>query len=321
MKIILKILNALGAFLASLLCPVLISLLITTPIVAGACALAQPKTLTGILDMEIIDEFTEMYLEDATAILSGERETSAITSEALLDLYDKHAEDILKLVKTQMDEADGKSDEELLSELRSFVEKNVNQALESLPKTEQLVGEIADSIADSIADTEMDIRDIGAAFTFIQNSLIPLLIGVAALLSLIIFGLRAYHLEGTMWLGAIYLLCSGVSFAILGASDALSGIATEALSELGGGALVDSILGTITTRSGTFGIAYLVIGVAMTGAFIAVRVFLSKKKKAALAAAEASAAEASAAEASAAEASAAEASATETAAETTDTIA
>ena len=114
-----------------------------------------------------------------------------------------------------------------------------------------------------------------------------------------------------MWLGAIYLLCSGVSFAILGASDALSGIATEALSELGGGALVDSILGTITTRSGTFGIAYLVIGVAMTGAFIAVRVFLSKKKKAALAAAEASAAEASAAEASA----------TETAAETTDTIA
>ena len=71
MKIILKILNALGAFLASLLCPVLISLLITTPIVAGACALAQPKTLTGILKDVNVTELVaaspdiQQMLEDA----------------------------------------------------------------------------------------------------------------------------------------------------------------------------------------------------------------------------------------------------------------
>ena len=132
MKIFLKILNVLGAILASALIPVLIAMLIATPIVAGVCSFLEPKTISTvikdidmteivasspdfktaleeaglaaeaideILDMDLISDLTETYLEDVSAILSGERETSAIDRNTLLSLYDKHAEDVLEFVK------------------------------------------------------------------------------------------------------------------------------------------------------------------------------------------------------------------------------
>lgn len=312
MKIFLKILNVLGAILASALIPVLIAMLIATPIVAGVCSFLEPKTISTvikdidmteivasspdfktaleeaglaaeaideILDMDLISDLTETYLEDVSAILSGERETSAIDRNTLLSLYDKHAEDVLEFVKNYSGEPTDLTDEQLKTQIRSFIEENADKALEVLPDAKELTREITESVADSGVEAE----DVGAALSFIRDMLVPILIGVIIFLSLLIFGLRAYHFEGTIWLGSVYVFCSGVAFIMLGASDTLRTLISEALGEASVISLAGSIVGTLTRKAGVFAAVYLAVGLLMIGAFVAVRIFLSKKKKAAAA--------------------------------------
>lgn len=309
MKIFIKILNVLGAIFASLLLPVLIALLVATPIVSGVCSFTNVSTLTDMiksidlteiaasspdfsemlkeagvkperidefLGADVVLEFTEIYLEDISATLSGERETSAITSETLLSLYDKHADEIVELLKEYSDEPIDIPDSEIKTELRSVIEQDADKLLESLPK--------ASDITEAIAADGVDIDMISDAFTFIRDTLVPLLICVVAFLSLLVFGLRAYHLEGTIWLGVVYTICAFMLVSVRIASDTLSSALYTSFLELGGASIViDPIIGTLMKNVTVYAIVYLAIGLAMIGAFVAVRIFISKKKKTALA--------------------------------------
>lgn len=309
MKILVKILNVLGAIFASLLLPVLIALLVATPIVSGVCSFTNVSTLTDMiksidlteiaadspdfsemleqagvkperidkfLDAEVVVEFTEIYLEDISAVLSGERETSAITSETLLSLYDKHADEIVELIKEYSDEPIDTPDDEIKTTLRSVIEQDADKLLESLPK--------ASDITEAIAEGGVDIDTLSDVFTFIRDTLVPLLICAVALLSLLMFGLRAYHLEGTIWLGVVYTICAFMLISTRVASDTLSSSLYTSFSELGGASIViDSIVGALMKNVTVYAIVYLVIGLAMIGAFVAVRIYIAKKREAVLA--------------------------------------
>ena len=132
MKIFIKILNVIGALFASVFMPILLALCIATPVVSAVCSFTHPEDITAmiksidmeeivlaspdiekaladagvsaeaidkILYMKIISEFTEMYIDDVTSILTGEISESAITPERILALYDKHSGEVVELIK------------------------------------------------------------------------------------------------------------------------------------------------------------------------------------------------------------------------------
>lgn len=306
MKIIGKILNALAAMIAALLVPVLIALLVAVPVVSGICSVANPDKLTGliknidfgeivlsspdlsqafedagvsldavneILSMDMVGEFTDMYLEDVTAILSGEQSASKLNRDSILALYDKYSDDVVELVKTYSPEPINLTDKELSEEVRTLVEDQADEILTSLPTAE----DIRVSLTASGVDTSM-IADV---FNFIRTSLTPILIGVLVIFSLIIFGLRAYHLEGTIWLGIVYTLVAVLMFSMLGNMSMLTSEleatlagSVEGLSSVGG-----IVGGAVSYALMPFAVGYIIVGVFLIAAFVLVRVYYHKKKK------------------------------------------
>ena len=306
MKIIGKILNGLAAIIAALLVPVLVALLVAVPVVSGICSVANPDKLTSmiknidfgeiilsspdlshalestgisadavneILDMDMIGELTDMYIEDVTAILSGEQLESKLNTESILAIYDKYSQEVLELVKTYAPEPIQIPDKELSEEVRTLVEEQAEQLLTSLPTAE----DIRFSLSSSGIDTSM----IADTFNFIRTSLTPILIGVLVIFSLLIFGLRAYHLEGTIWLGIVYTLVAILMFSMLGNIAIVSSELESALStSIEGLSSIGVILGDAIGYSlMPFAIGYVIVGVLMIAAFVCVRVYYHKKKK------------------------------------------
>ncbi|MBQ2862713.1 MAG: hypothetical protein IJE84_00890 [Clostridia bacterium] len=305
MKIIGKIFNALGAIIAALLVPVLIALLIATPVVCGVCSLANPDKLSGliksidfgeivlsspdlsqaledagvspdavgeILGMDIVEEFTDMYLEDVTSILSGEQTQAKLNRDSILALYDKYSDDVLELIKTYSPEPIELSDKELSEEVRTLVEEQAEEILTSLPT--------AEDIRISLSSSGIDTSVVADAFNFARTSLTPILIGVLVIFSLIIFALRAYHLEGTIWLGIVYTLVAVLMFSMLGSIPTLSAELENALDGTQGLSSVSGIIGdALSYAFMPFAVGYAIVGVLLIASFVLVRIYYHKKKK------------------------------------------
>ena len=314
MKIFLKTLNVIGAMLATVFMPVLLALCIATPVVSAVCSFTHPedisaiiksidmkeivlaspdleKTLTDagvsaeavdkILDMEIVGEFTEMYLNDVTSILTGEQIESSITPDSILALYDKHSDEIVELIKSFAEEPITEPDSEIARQVRTLIENDVQGFVDSLPT--------AADIKTTIQDSGIDADMVASVFTFIQNSLVPLLIAVLVFLSLLIFGLRAYHLEGTIWLGINYTLAAVILFITVGGIDSLLALLNVGISEIAGTDMSfagEILSGTLTRSLIPYAIAYAVTAVVMIAAFVLVRIHIAKKKKVLAAAAQ-----------------------------------
>ena len=314
MKIFLKTLNVIGAMLATVFMPVLLALCIATPVVSAVCSFTHPedisaiiksidmkeivlaspdleKTLTDagvsaeavdkILDMEIVGEFTEMYLNDVTSILTGEQIESSITPDSILALYDKHSDEIVELIKSFAEEPITEPDSEIARQVRTLIENDVQGFVDSLPT--------AADIKTTIQDSGIDADMVASVFTFIQNSLVPLLIAVLVFLSLLIFGLRAYHLEGTIWLGINYTLAAVILFITVGGIDSALSLLGVAIGEGIGTdiSFIEDLISSALTRSIIpFACAYAVAAVLMIAAFVLVRIHIAKKKKALAAAAQ-----------------------------------
>ena len=314
MKIFIKILNVIGALFASVFMPILLALCIATPVVSAVCSFTHPEDITAmiksidmeeivlaspdiekaladagvsaeaidkILDMKIISEFTEMYIDDVTSILTGEISESAITPERILALYDKHSGEVVELIKSFSKEPITETDSEIARQVRTLIENDVEGFLDSLPT--------AADIKAGISDSGIDADMVAGVFSFIQNSLVPLLIAVLVFLSLLIFGLRAYHLEGTIWLGVNYTLASVILFVTAGGIDSALSLLGVAIGEGIGTdiSFIEDLISSALTRSIIpFACAYAVAAVLMIAAFVLVRIHIAKKKKVLAAAAQ-----------------------------------
>ncbi len=304
MKIFIKILNIIGAVLASLLMPLLIAALIAAPVVNAVSSFSRPDDIADmirdldlskildtemlgdaleqaeipkdavedILKLDVVADFAQMYLEDIEAqILDGQKGT-LVDTDTLLMLADKHMNDIVELVRDFAPEDTELTDTQISEEVRSFINKEAPEMLSSLPAASDII----DSLNESGIDTEM-LADI---FSFIQQSLMPLMYTVIVFLSLLIFGLRAYRLEGTVWLGIDYILASAVLLLVSLGSDSALELASLELSELSG---ISTLLSDMITSSiNPFALAYLIIGIVFIAAFVVIRITISKRRKAKL---------------------------------------
>ena len=286
------------AVLSSLLMPVLLVALILCPVVNAITSLTDPEAITDmigkidirdltsadpaiemaiekldipvdaiddLLGMQLVEDFTRLYLEDAEAQLFEGQRGTRITEEKLLSILDDNMDDIVEYIReySPKDTKDS-SDAEIADEIRSLAKEKAPELVDALPP----VSDIIDGISDAGIDTEIITR----SYDFIKNTLMPLTYTVIVLLSLLIFGCRAYHLEGTIWLGIDYFLASIALFVVTLVSDGI--LSVIALAGVG-----SSLSGILSNTVGPFAVTCLLIGIAFIGAFIAIRIFLSKRKK------------------------------------------
>ena len=298
MKILINILNVLGAIISSFLMPVLLIALIACPVANAVSSLTHPETITdmidkidinefasadpvieqaiekleipidmidGLLDLEIVEQFTTMYLEDAEAQLIGMQSGTLITEKKLLAMLEDNMDDIIEFIREYASEdVKDKTDQEIKDELISEAEEFAPELISSLPPMSEVI--------DEISELGVDQEIISEGYVFIKESLMPMMYTIIIILSLLIFGCRAYHLEGTIWLGIDYILASIAIFVVSSFANAIIGT----LDFIGGISPLKGMLGSVTNP---FAIAYLLIGVAFIGAFVGVRVYISKKRK------------------------------------------
>lgn len=303
MKTLVKVLNVIGAIVSSLLMPALLCALIACPIANALSSLTRPEAMTDmigkidmgdltsadpaiesmidqlgipadaiedLLDLEIVEDFAKMYLEDAEAQLFDGQNGSSITEKKLLAMLDDNMSEVIGFIrKYSPDGVKDMSDAEIAEELHGIAQEKAPDLIEALPP----VSDIMDEVSDLGVDTEFLTR----TYDFVKNSLMPLIYTLIIVLSLLIFGCRAYHLEGTIWLGIDYLLAAAALFAVSVLSDVI--LSVIAFADFG-----SSLSGILSNTVEPFAGAYLLSGVAFVGAFIAVRIILSNKRKKSVAA-------------------------------------
>ncbi len=334
MKVFLKILKVLGAFLASLITPLLVAALMLAPVANTVSSVftgdfvaklvsnidvkemvntneelkesfekadVDPEQIEAIVKSEAFGDVLECYTEDLTEVLAGNRDESEFNTEALKEIISDNMDEIVSAVKGNVDAVKDMTDKEIEDDILKAIDESGEEIVGMLPKAEDMQ-ELARDIPGA--------SNIGGTVRFIQKSLMPAVYGVIAGLALLIFLFRIHKFNGLLWDGIIFTGCSILTFVI---AFGMKGIIESIEGSIGGG-IADAIAPFMSTFEGIFlpfAIAYAIIGVLFIGGFIALCVLRrSKQKKLALAAA---AAEAVAVEAPAAEATTEAAEAAETA--------
>ncbi len=296
MKIFWKVLRIIGAVMASLLTPVLIILLMTAPVAKSASMLVNPRSLheiiqkidtrelvnsapelkdvlreagvsasalDAVLESDIMSDFIDLYAEDMEAqLFDGQKQTS-ITANDLLRLAEKHMDDLVDIAREHFsDKVKGKSYSEISRDITNAVNKHAPEIIKSLS-----------GLADIFE--ELDPDDTKAAYLFIKGSMMALIYAAIILLSLMIFACRAYHLEGTVWLGISYSVAAVFMFLIPAISDGILDLIGNSAST----GIISTALSVFIEVCAEFAVAYVIIGVLFIAAFVAVRVMYSLKKK------------------------------------------
>ena len=313
MKVFLKILKVLGAFLASLITPLLVAALMLAPVANTVSSVftgeivaklvtnldfeelkvsnevfketfensdITPEEFEAIIKSDTFVEILEYYTEDLTEIMAGNRDESEFTPEALKEIISDNMDEVVGAVKENVSEAKDMTYSEIEDDILTAIDESGEELVKVLPKAEDMKEMVNDLPG---------VSNVGGVIKFMQKSLMPIVYGVIAGLALLIFLFRISKFNGLLWDGIIFTGCSVLMFIVTFGFEAIM----EALDEKGIIGL-DTSTPFISSFEGIFlpfAIAYAIIGVLFIGGFIALCVLRrSKQKKLALAAVAAEAA-------------------------------
>lgn len=178
MRILWKIIKVLGNIFGVLTSIVvslaLLVMLVATPLVSGVSAFTKPETvrkvieeidfkkiitdgLSGMIDLgdskelaffteltesNAFGELLELYVTDLTGIFDTQKESAAVTEDALRDILENNMDELVEILRRVGEylgeDPDTYSDEELEEKIREFFNKSVDKFIELAPTAEDL---------------------------------------------------------------------------------------------------------------------------------------------------------------------------------------
>lgn len=283
-----KALRVLGVVAAALLCLPLVIMLVVTPLYTSVAGLITPQTMTSILrdidytemmqnsvgnaadgnglpaDMmqdvmqtPMMEELITAYTEELTSVLGGE-EGGHFTADTIPALIDKHAEELIAIVRTYApQDADAISDEELRTALKEAASEYGEDLVAQLPTAEDVA---------EMAPVEGGINPL----TMIVDKTIPVALIIATLVLAALTAVCLLHrFRALLWLG-IELVVAVLPLA--GVLSIVSAMGPELAQSLPP-TVVRSMLQALSGNLLTAIFVMVAVGVLLIAGFIAWRVW------------------------------------------------
>lgn len=300
MKIVVKILNILGTILASLVTPVLILLMIVTPVVEIAVSFfdgnrlmslvedvdivsvlkqdddyhelpaafgVEDETFEEILRSDTISDIVAFYIDDAMEVVSGDKKKSELTAEKIKSIFDKNMDEIAKIVRETDPGSAAKTDSQIKEEMHKRIDRNFEKIADKLPPADTVVKKLEQS--GGLGEGEMR-----KAIFFVRNDLLPLFIGMVVFLSILILVGKFYRFKGFIWLGIVYIFSGAVMFVIASSvGPAISSALPDAQALV---RVADTFITTVTNK---YAVAYAMIGAALIVVYIILKLAVVNARK------------------------------------------
>ncbi len=301
MKILKGFLNFAGIVLAVILSILLLVALIVTPIISSATDMINPKTLQkvfasidyeqilassdsgveidedgsglpnstiqGLMKTEIIKEMLELYIQDATTVLSGENKEKEYTPTAIKGILTENIDEVTDIAFELLKEEDPQiTKEELKTQMLSDIDQISEDLSKLLPDTEELID------VDS-----MDEETLNVLRTFATGGFKLYIFGAAIILSLLIYGCRFVRFKGFIWLAVVYILSA---LSVFGTRSALSTLWQELLGDSlpFSPEILAPAMGIVLSQYLISGIVLLVLAAVFITAFVFGRKYLRQKQ-------------------------------------------
>lgn len=281
MNILKSICNFFGSIAAFFLSIILIAVLLIIPIVSGVTSFSQidnlkkvvsqinfsewevlekgsdSEMITAVVKTDMLAEIIELYIEDIFLTLEESAEERNLTPEAIKTLANEHMDELIPIAKEMMAKelsltAGGIAikDEDIAKMIQQVLDEEAETLIEAFPTVEDL----------GIND------DVVLGLKYLREGVIlRVVIGIAAVLSLLILLFRCIKWKGFMWLGVVYLIATGMTIIeAVGISKGASSVTAEVVPESEG--LLEPIFTTFAAEmykvSGTmalFAVAFIVV--------------------------------------------------------------
>ena len=299
MKILIKVLNVLGTILASLVTPILIAVMVVTPLVDLAVSLFQgdrlaelvsdidvveilrrdedyeefpaqlgmkTETFEEILRSDICQDLVEFVIEDTMEVVTGEKEKSEMSAGKLKKIFGNNMSDVANIIRRTDPASKNKTDKEIEDEIFGHIDNNFDKIYELIPSADSIAEELEENV-----DIGIDIR---SALSMVRNDLLPMVIGILVILSLAILVGKFYRFKGFLWLGIVYLFVAVMSYVV---SSSLPSILSSAIPEASDamGFVERFMLGAVNK----YAVAYGMIGAALVVVYIILRLTVVGAKK------------------------------------------
>ena len=199
-------------------------------------------------------------------LVTGETTKSGMSAQKLKEIFEENSAEVAKIVRDTDPSLATKTDEEILGEIKTEIDKNYERIENMLPPAEDIVDAL-----EEIADVDgVSVRE---TVSFIRNSLLPLFIAVVAMLSVAILIGKFYRFKGFLWLGIVYMFTAVI---LLTVSSSLGQTLATAMPESSAFiSIADSFISSVAEK---YGAAYALIAVALIVVYIILRLTVVKKK-------------------------------------------
>lgn len=287
-----KVFNVLGIVASAVLSVVLVLVLTVLPTVLSALSLLTPQTLVNavskvdfgemILSMaeesgadmdteqakqlgtffstDAAKEILKVYTQNVFDILGGESDTQGLTPDLLRQLVDENMDGIAKALRESGGKYAQMSEQELVDDIQKSINEKAEDIIEMLPDPQEL----RESLTEEALPVSLEL---------LRKSVISAaklsLIGIAVVLSLMIFGCRFVQWRGLKWL-AVDLLVAGVLSggicAVLGVGKSLVDVFDQTGSWVQ--VLLDSLFSSLSAGATVRTVIMLAIAAVLLTAYI-----------------------------------------------------
>lgn len=226
------------------------------------------QTMDKVMESDAVKEFVNLYTEDLTNSLAGNKQTSQLDAEKLKELTADGMDDIVAAVK----EVNPEVTTEELDELRTSITKVVDEQAEDIIASFPDPGEVTKELKQSVPGMDLAMK-IMAGKKMITIVSISLLV----LLSAGVFLCLLQEFRGFRSLSVSLLIGGGfnaVLYAILafGASLVIKAIPLAIVKTV-----LRSVLGTVTRSMLVWTIVLLLVGGALLGTYFVLKKLRAKK--------------------------------------------
>ena len=211
----------------------------------------EDEFLMQVMKTEAVTGVMDLFVEDLFAQFEGASVGSICTEQAVRDCVEAHMDELISVFRNYMTgeeyvDIEAMTDEELAKHIRDSLYPEIPDLLGNLPKAEDLCAEMG-----------TDLQTAQITVQMLRNgTMTKVVIGLAVVLTLVLFVLRLYRLRGFIWLSVVYFLNAGLAL-LLGQSVNLA-IMEMPAAEL---AMMKPLMDSMTDKLTTGGIIYAVVAV------------------------------------------------------------
>lgn len=218
-----------------------------------------------LMDTDAVEDLLDVYLDTVFSAAEGETMASSFTSDMLESIVDENKDELIPLIEEYADVENEEEAEELLD---IIVEEHSEDIMEVLSSAADSMPAISDSGDGALLGAWNVIRGL------YNGAVAWILVGAAAVLSVLIFLCRKCKLQGVLWLGVSYAIAAVLSVFVrmlAGNMNLLMNMGMSGMERNMINAIVSGMLGAMTI--GTLVIAALAV------VFIVVYIVLKTRLK------------------------------------------